>query len=647
MTGSLLQIVSTGVKDIFLTIDPQITFFKIVYLRHTPFSIDIIEDYFNTIPNFGEEGFCQISKYGDLISNIFLKIVLPSVQIQKENNIIQNNDNLNRLIQQYADKIDKFIIFMSSAMIYLKEIKSTLNNLTTNYNIMKNLIISLLSKNNDILIKYNSNKFEITKIANYNIFFNFDILNNINDNFKKYNNSQYDINETKEYINTINKYLDDYIFYQTIYFKYLIDTRDYYQKILNINTSKNYDFAWVKTIGFALINYITIEIGGQEIDRLTSDILNNWYELANSAEKISLLDEMIGNINKLTTYDSESTPKYTLIIPLSFWFCKYQSQTIASISLKYHDIIIRLKFNELYKCCYFEPEEYNMHINLNINDIIKLERVSLLIEYINLGEDERKKFGSFANETLIEQNKILTFNNINTPNVLIPLDYVNSLKELIWTVQKTSNINLKLWNDYTNIDIFKGKIYLHNNDNICIINILNDIVNYNDYINGYINIYNSKYYNGKYKILNITLKTIMIKINYTFIYSDNITFILYLDEYNSSYNLITNENIQIFGNNLLSIRDCNYFTLVQNFQNHSLIPKNIHTYSFCINTEEFQPSGSLNFSVIDNKNLYLEFNDTILKQLLKNNDSLTIKIIARSYNILKIEQGMGKVYFGL
>ena len=142
MTGSLLQIVSTGVKDIFLTIDPQITFFKIVYLRFTPFSIDIIEEYFNTIPNFGEEGFCQLSKYGDLISNIFLKIVLPNVHITN-NNIIDNSNNIinyynysgniNQLINIYETNINNYTSFMTSAMIYLRTIKSTLNNITSNY----------------------------------------------------------------------------------------------------------------------------------------------------------------------------------------------------------------------------------------------------------------------------------------------------------------------------------------------------------------------------------------------------------------------------------------------------------------------------------------------------------------------------------
>ena len=82
MSGSLIQILSKNKKDAFLTFDPQITFFKTIFLQHTPFSIDTIEEQFNKTPNFGEEVFCQMSKYGDLISNIFLKIVLPSVHIK-------------------------------------------------------------------------------------------------------------------------------------------------------------------------------------------------------------------------------------------------------------------------------------------------------------------------------------------------------------------------------------------------------------------------------------------------------------------------------------------------------------------------------------------------------------------------------------
>ena len=90
---------------------------KIVYLRHTPFSIDIIEDYFNSIPNFGEEGFCQISKYGDLISNIFLKIVLPPVQISN-NNIVENN-NIKKLIDQYNNQIKLYLLLILILVIMM------------------------------------------------------------------------------------------------------------------------------------------------------------------------------------------------------------------------------------------------------------------------------------------------------------------------------------------------------------------------------------------------------------------------------------------------------------------------------------------------------------------------------------------------
>ena len=158
MTGSLLQIVSTGLKDVFLTIDPQITFFKIVYMRHTPFSIDLIEETFNTIPNFGDTAFSELTKNGDLISNIFLKIVLPNVQISNisdsslitdysnliiTNNSLHLNDNVTNIISTYNTTITNFIIFISSSMIYWRTIKNTINNLTCNYT----TIITLINNN--------------------------------------------------------------------------------------------------------------------------------------------------------------------------------------------------------------------------------------------------------------------------------------------------------------------------------------------------------------------------------------------------------------------------------------------------------------------------------------------------------------------
>jgi len=86
------------------------------------------------------------------------------------------------------------------------------------------------------------------------------------------------------------------------------------------------------------------------------------------------------------------------------------------------------------------------------------------------------------------------------------------------------------------------------------------------------------------------------------------------------------------------------FSLVVPFKTHTNIPLDIYCYSFCLNSEQFQPSGSLNFNVIDSKNLYVELNSD---QIANTNDSYIIKIISRSHNILKIENGSAKTQFGI
>ena len=672
MTGSLLQIVSSGIKDVFLTIDPQITFFKIVYMRHTPFSIDMIEETFNYVPNFGEEGFCELTKNGDLISNIFLKIVLPDVQISNQIdsefltdnseilfNFNNNSLNANQHIINFNTIIDEFKLFVSSSMVYWNQIKTSINNLSSNYNTINNLINVALNSQNDIQNNYDMyNTFVNVHINNnYQIFFNFDILNYIKNNFTSYNTSIYNSKLTLEYKDQINSYLSNYILYQKIYLKYIIDTRDKVINIQNNETSSIYNFAWVNKIGFALINYITIEIGGQVIDKVNSTILNNNYELLTTIEKRSLLDKMIGNIDVLTSYNSVLTPTYTLLIPLPFWFCKYKSQALACVGLKYNDIIIKVKLNELYNCCYFEPNNPNVYTtNLNINELIQLQDISLLVEYIHLGEDERKKFGSFTNESLIEQHRLIEFTNIVDQTVFLPLDFVNPVRELIWTVQKTSNINnLLLWNNYENMDIYQGFANTVGETGIytgmILVNLIvtdvfsNLLDNFNNFTDGYIEIFQSKYYNGIYKILFMAEDAIVIN-NKNYIYPDYFKIKLYLSDM-TTREIINNENIQIYGSNVITLRDSLYFTTVQNYQHHSYIPKNIHTYSFCLNTEDYQPSGSLNFSVIDSKNLYLEFNNEMITNIDINNDSYNIKIYAKSHNILKIENGIGKIQFGI
>ena len=77
MGGGLLQLVAYGAQDVYLTGNPQITFFKVAYRRHTNFALEAIEQTFNGNANYGSRVTCQIARNGDLIHRIYLQVTLP------------------------------------------------------------------------------------------------------------------------------------------------------------------------------------------------------------------------------------------------------------------------------------------------------------------------------------------------------------------------------------------------------------------------------------------------------------------------------------------------------------------------------------------------------------------------------------------
>jgi len=87
MTGSILQLVAYGIEDIFLTNDPQITYFKVVYKRHTNFSREEIRQNFIQKPDFNSQVSTTISKNGDLMDKSYLVITLPEIKAFKNDNI--------------------------------------------------------------------------------------------------------------------------------------------------------------------------------------------------------------------------------------------------------------------------------------------------------------------------------------------------------------------------------------------------------------------------------------------------------------------------------------------------------------------------------------------------------------------------------
>ena len=80
MGGGLLQLVAYGAQDVYLTGNPQITFFKALYRRHTNFSLESIEQTLNGTIALGNKVSCTVSRNGDLIHRVYLQIELSNAE---------------------------------------------------------------------------------------------------------------------------------------------------------------------------------------------------------------------------------------------------------------------------------------------------------------------------------------------------------------------------------------------------------------------------------------------------------------------------------------------------------------------------------------------------------------------------------------
>ena len=108
----------------------------------------------------------------------------------------------------------------------------------------------------------------------------------------------------------------------------------------------------------------------------------------------------------------------------------------------------------------------------------------------------------------------------------------------------------------------------------------------------------------------------------------------------SDFAPVDNLKIIINGHDRFKERPGDYFRLVQPYQHHTRIPVNnyIYVYSFALRPEEHQPSGTCNFTRIDNSHLNVIFRNN---QTVKYTSLPSYNLFAPSYNILRIMGGMG------
>jgi hypothetical protein len=367
-------------------------------------------------------------------------------------------------------------------------------------------------------------------------------------------------------------------------------------------------FRWLNYVGHNLINSVELEVGGQRIDKHYGDWLHVWNELTQEPGKQSGYAEMVGNVPELVNLlvqggegcDNYCTggepgassevrncaPEYTLYIPLQFWFCRNPGLALPLIALQYHEVKINLEMTDVKYLC------WDNVTGTATNGAIKtrvastgLVSASLYVDYIYLDTDERRRFAQVSHEYLIEQLQYTGAESVTSSNNKIKLNFNHPTKELVWVVQRDSFVAC----DDVTPAAWKGM----------------QPFNYSDW-------WDRSVLDSGYSLTRV--------------------------EGLAGNNPVVTAKIQLNGHDRFSEREGKYFNLVQPYQHHTNVPAvGINVYSFALKPEDHQPSGSCNFSRIDNATLLL----TLTNNTVSSTNTAKVRVYAVNYNVLRIMSGMG------
>jgi hypothetical protein len=377
---------------------------------------------------------------------------------------------------------------------------------------------------------------------------------------------------------------------------------------LTVGDGSGAQFRWLNWVGHNLIDYVELQIGGQRIDKHYGDWLHIWNELTQEAGKQAGYAKMVGNVPQLTNLivqggedcDNDCaggepnssgellgcTPEYTLYVPLQFWFCRNPGLALPLIALQYHEVRINLQFNDLQNLMWdFAPLATNTHAVRDRVNAANLVAASLYVDYIYLDTDERRKFAQVSHEYLIETLQFTGQESINSSSNKIKLNFNHPCKELVWVVQRDSYVSC----DDGVINPWKGQ----------------QPFNYSDW-------WDRSALESGYSVTRV--------------------------EGMAGKNPVVTALLQLNGHDRFTVREGDYFNLVQPYQHHTNVPAvGVNVYSFALSPEQHQPSGTCNLSRIDNTTLLL----TVSNNAVGTATSSVVRVYATNYNVLRVMSGMG------
>ena len=446
---------------------------------------------------------------------------------------------------------------------------------------------------------------------------------------------------------------------------------------------------WLDFIGEQLIAQVEIEIGGQRIDRQYGDWMHIWNQLTMSSEQFAGYSKMVGNTTQLTYITDpnfaavsgpcaasggpaqvcaprNALPETTLYVPLLFWCCKNPGLALPLIALQYHEVKYNIDFRPIGECLWAVSDlTGNSSSSAAVTSAYQqsLVAASLYVDYVFLDTDERRKMAQNPHEYLIEQIQFTGDESVGSSSNKIKLNFNHPVKELIWVVQPDSNV-----------DYCSSLIY----NNVLFKTLGAQPFNYTDAIDalppaihafgGQLETSGANAFvspSGLFEMpgaldassiggtgywtsgglsetpFNETNQPATSATGSTV--SDAGTFVLAETALNMhcwGENPCVTAKLQLNGQDRFSEREGSYFDVVQPFQHHTRAPDTgINVYSFALKPEEHQPSGTCNFSRIDNAVLQLILSNATVA----GTSTAKVRVYAVNYNVLRVMSGMAGV----
>ena len=356
------------------------------------------------------------------------------------------------------------------------------------------------------------------------------------------------------------------------------------------------DYAqWVNAVGYAIIESIELIIDGNTIDKHVGLWFDIWNELTDPNRKEwPLVGKRIDSDSKHII--TETNTNY--YVPLHLFFNRNPGLALPIFIIGENQIKIKLKFNNLINLLNF-----NIQTNItSIDTTASIINFKFFTTYIYLEEEEEIRIrNALPAEYLIET--ITRLGDINSNTTITNIQYENPTKELIWVFRHNNRILAPILEDNNTIESKKGKADINETPenhevNVPALNIQdtetihpNDIFNYSNY-----------------KKLNI-----------------------------GTYDTFSSLTLKIRNQNRFNDTDASFFRTMQPYKHHSNIPGGIdrilkkqfiYVYSFALNPEEYQPSGSYNFGRLNDKTSFnftgQDFNNFKLELFALKYEYLTI-----------------------